>query len=385
VIAAIVLMEGELEMAAGAEHEVPPPVAMWPDRRLLDRIGIDLPIIQSPMGGACGTELAIAVSEAGGLGSLPCAILTPARMRADISVIRQRTSRPLNANFFAYAPEPASPARDAAWMARLSTYYAEFGLDAPTLEATSGPMPFDEAMCEIVEEFKPEVVSFHIGLPAEPLLARVKATGCFVISTATTPAEARWLEGRGCDAIIAQGYEAGGHRGMFLTHDLTTQIATLALVPKVVDAVKVPVIAAGGVGDGRGLAAVLCLGAAAAQVGTAFLLTPESLITGPYRAALADGGDQETALTNVFSGRAARTRVNRLMREVGPISDLAPPFPTAGRALAPLRTKAEAAGSGDFSAMWAGQAASLCQILGAGDLTRKLAEDARQTLLAFAP
>lgn len=245
--------------------------------------------------------------------------------------------------------------------------------------------PFDETMCEIVEDLKPPVVSFHFGLPAEALVIRVKNAGCVVLSTATTVAEARWLEDRGCNAIIAQGYEAGGHRGMFLTEDLASQVGTMALVPLVVDAVKVPVIAAGGVSDGRGVAAALVLGASGVQVGTAYLFTPESLITDLHRAALKDARDRPTALTNVFTGRPARGLVNRIMREVGPMSDLAPAFPTAGGALAPLKAKAEAARSSDFSSLWSGQAVGLGREYDAGALTLQLAEDARRTLAALSP
>ena len=224
------------------------------------------------------------------------------------------------------------------------------------------------------------MVSFHFGLPRQALLRRVKTSGCLVFSTATTVEEARWLDQRGCDAIIAQGYEAGGHRGMFLTDDVATQPGTLALVPQVVDAVTVPVIAAGGIGDGRGIAAAFALGAAGVQVGTAYLFTPESLITDLHRAALRSARDDQTALTNVFSGRPARGLMNRVMQEVGPMSDQAPAFPTAGRALAPLKAKAEASGASDFSSLWSGQAAQLGRAIGAGDLTRNLAADAEQRL-----
>ncbi len=262
-------------------------------------------------------------------------------------------------------------------------YYTELGLDASASAPAVNRAPFDEAMCEIVEEHKPKVVSFHFGLPEQALLSRVKASSCLVLSSATTVEEARWLEDHGCDAIIAQGYEAGAHRGMFLTDDIATQPGTFALVPQVVDAVKVPVIATGGIADGRGIAAAFALGAAGAQIGTAYLFTPESLITDLHRAALRAARDDQTALTNVFSGRPARGLVNRVMREVGPMSDRAPAFPTAGSALAPLKAKAEAAGSSDFSMMWAGQAASLGREIGAGDLTRELAADAEQRLKAL--
>jgi nitronate monooxygenase len=245
--------------------------------------------------------------------------------------------------------------------------------------------PFDEAKCEIVEDLKPEVVSFHFGLPARALLDRVKAAGSVVIASATTVAEARWLDEQGCDAIIAQGFEAGGHRGMFLSDDVATQVGSLALVPQVVDAVTVPVIAAGGIGDGRGIAAVFALGAAGALVGTAYLFTPEATISDLHRAALQAPDNNATALTNLFSGRPARGLVNRLMREIGPLSGAAPAFPTAGNALAPLKAQAEAAGRSDFSNLWSGQAAGLGRDLGAGELTRRLATDAARHLRALTP
>lgn len=358
---------------------------MWPNRRLLDLLGIDLPIIQAPMAGANGSAMAAAVGEAGGLGSLPCAMLPMDKARAEIGVIRQQVSAPLNVNFFTHTPAPDDPARAAAWRAEMDVFYAEFGLAADTQAPAVNRAPFDEAACDMVEEQKPEVVSFHFGLPAEDLLARVKAAGCKVISSATTVAEARWLEDKGCDAIIAQGYEAGGHRGIFLGQDISTQPGTFALVPQVVDVVSVPVIAAGGIADGRGIAAAFALGAAGVQVGTAYLFTPESLISNLHRVALKEARDDETALTNVFSGRPARGLMNRAMRELGPMSPTAPAFPTAGGALAPLKTAAEAKGSSDFGSLWSGQSAALGREMAAAELTRQLADEARRHLAALAP
>lgn len=357
---------------------------MWPNTELLDLMGMELPILQAPMAGASGTDMAIAVSAAGGLGALPCAMLDAARARADIELIRQRTSKPLNVNFFCHAEPAPEREGDARWRARLASYYLELGLDPAVSAPALNRAPFDARTCEIVEELKPEVVSFHFGLPVQALLDRVKAAGCVVISSATTVAEARWLEEHGCDAIIAQGNEAGGHRGMFLTQSIATQPGTFALVPQVVDAVQVPVIAAGGIGDGRGIAAAFALGAAAVQIGTAYLLTPESLITDFHRQALGQAHDDQTALTNVFSGRPARGLMNRVMREVGPMADEVPAFPTAGAALAPLKAKSESQGSSDFSSLWSGQAAGLGRVAGADELTRQLALDARQLLNSLA-
>ena len=357
---------------------------MWPDRRLLDLLRIDLPIVQAPMAGANGSAMAIAVSEAGGLGSLPCAMLDAAKARAEIGVIRQRTARPVNVNFFCHQPPLPDPQREVAWRARLKAYYLEAGLDPDAAAPAVNRAPFDAAMCEIVEDLKPEVVSFHFGLPEPALLARVKAAGCRVLGSATTAEEARRLEDDGCDAVIAQGYEAGGHRGMFLGGGIDTQAGTFALVPQVVDAVKVPVIAAGGIADGRGIAAAFALGASGVQLGTAYLFTPEATVTDLHRAALRNARDDATALTNLFTGRPARGLINRLMREAGPMSELAPAFPTAGGALAPLKAKAEAAGRADFSSLWSGQAARLGREMGAGELTARLADDALRRLRALA-
>lgn len=342
--------------------------------------GIDLPIIQAPMAGCNGADLAIAVSEAGGLGSLPCAMLTPDQIRSDVGIIRQRTQRPINLNFFCHSPPPPSDDQEMAWKQRLAAHYREFGLPTDGAPPKSDRAPFAEIHAEIVEDLKPRVVSFHFGLPAPALVERVRKAGAQIVSSATTVSEAKWLEDHGCDVIIAQGLEAGGHRGIFLTDDLATQVGLFALLPQVVDAVSVPVIAAGGIADARGCAAAFVLGASAVQVGTAYLLTPEARITPMHRAALASASPETTALTNVFTGRPARGVVNRIMRDVGPISGDTPPFPLAGGALAPLKAKAEAAGSGDFSSLWSGQAASLARPQGAAELTRSLIADARRLL-----
>lgn len=349
---------------------------MWPNRKLLDLLDIELPIIQAPMAGANGAALASAVSAAGGLGSLPCAMLDVAGLRAEFDAFRAHAAGPVNLNFFCHTTPAPDTDRQAAWLTRLTAYYSELGLDASQAPPVSIRTPFDESMCACVEALKPAVVSFHFGLPAPALLDRVKAAGCRVLSTATTVDEARWLESRGCDAIIAQGLEAGGHRGMFLSDAVTSQVGTLALVPQVVDAVAVPVIAAGGIADGRGIAAAFALGAAGVQIGTAYLFSPQSLISPLHRAALRSAREDQTALTNVFSGRPARGLINRVVREVGPMSDAAPPFPTAGNALAPLKAKAEAEGVADFSSLWSGQSAHLGREIDAGDLTRQLAADA---------
>jgi nitronate monooxygenase len=349
------------------------------DRRFQNLTGIDLPILLAPMAGPGASELAIAVAEAGGLGSLPCALMDDDRIKAEFGVIRQRTAKPINLNFFCHKPARFDADREAGWRQALAPYYAEFGLDRDKVPS-SDRKSFDAERCALVEELRPEIVSFHFGLPDEALLSRVKAAGAKVMASATTVAEAKWLEQAGCDLIIAQGFEAGGHRGMFLTRDINTQIGTMALVPQVVDAVSVPVIAAGGIADGRGIVAALALGASAVQIGTAYLFCPEANVAPVHRRALREEAVDNTALTNLFTGRPARGIMNRVMREVGPISDKAPEFPLAGGALAPLRAATEASGSGDFMSLWSGQAAPLAVELPAGELTRRLWSDATALL-----
>ncbi len=353
---------------------------MWPDRRIQDLLGIELPIIQAPMAGAGLADLAVEVAEAGGLGSLPSALLRPDQLRSQFGVIRQRTSRPINVNFFCHLPAKPDAARDAAWQRRLASYYREFGLDPDARIPATNRAPFGDEFCTLVEELCPEVVSFHFGLPERRLLERVLATGAKILSSATTVDEARWLEAEGCHAIIAQGAEAGGHRGMFRTENVATQVGTLSLIPQVVDAVRVPVIAAGGIADGRGIAAAFMLGASAVQIGTAYLFCPESTIADPHRHALASAAAHDTVLTNIFTGRPARSILNRVVREVGPLAPAAPAFPLAGGALAPLRAATESSGSGEFMSLWSGQSAGLCQAMPAAELTRQLADQALSLL-----
>jgi nitronate monooxygenase len=340
---------------------------------LKDFLGIELPVVQAPMAGVQGSALAIAVSNAGGLGSLPCAMLTPDAMRAELAALRAQTSRPYNVNFFCHVQPEPDAGREAAWRAALAPCYAEFGIDGARVASGPVRLPFSAEAAELLAEFRPPVVSFHFGLPSPELLARVRSWGAKVLSSATTVEEARWLEAHGVDAIVAQGLEAGGHRGIFLSDDLDTQVGTFALVPQVVRAVNVPVIAAGGIADAAGVAAAMRLGAAGVQVGTAYLLCPEATTSAVHRAALKSDAARVTALTNLFTGRPARGIVNRFMREFGPIGVAVPRFPLATAAVAPLRAAAEALGSGDFSPLWAGQNASGCREVPGAQLTRELA------------
>ena len=341
----------------------------WHDRRFLDLVGTEQPIIQAPMAGAGGIELCVAAIEGGALGSLPCGMLSPAQVREQVAQVRSRTDRPFALNFFCHRM-PEAP-DDSAWLALLQPYYDEYAVGP----SNGGPLrlPFDEEMCRVVGEVSPPVVSFHFGLPEASLLARVKATGAIVIGNATTPDEARWLEQRGVDAIIAQGFEAGGHSGAFLDPDPAEALGLFALVPQVVDAVRVPVIAAGGIGDARGIAAAFLLGSSAVQLGTAYLHTPEASISAVHRQRLNEG---RTLFTNLLSGGLARGIRGRLMDELGPVRAEAPPYPLASTALAPIRKAAEAQGEFGFGPMWAGQAAPLGAPLSAAELTRKLAADA---------
>ena len=362
-------------MPADAAHGRAYDQAMWPDRRLSDLLNIEHPIIQAPMAGAQDWELAAAVAEAGGLGSLPCAMLGADKVREEAGKIRARTRKPFSLNFFCHKPPRADNAREAAWRDRLAPYYREFGIDPNAPSKAAARTPFDAALCDAVVEIKPNVASFHFGLPEGALLKRVKDAGCVVLASATTVAEARWLAQHGADAVIAQGVEAGGHRGIFLGEDISTQVGTMALVPQVADAVKLPVIAAGGIADARGIAAAFALGAVGVQIGSAFLHCPEARISAPHRAALKSARDDGTALTNLITGRPARGFVTRLMREQGPMSDMAPEFPLAALALAPLRAKAEAEGKGDFSPLWAGEAAALGRELPAAEVVKRLAQE----------
>jgi nitronate monooxygenase len=349
---------------------------MWPNDRFIKLCCIELPIIQAPMAGSALSDIVVVVSQAGGLGSLACALLSVAHARKELEAIRRRTSRPINANFFCHKPPRDDRARERNWRHRLDAYYTQLQADSNTSIPPSSHALFDDKMCDFAMEFQPEAVSFHFGLPDKNLLLRVKTAGAEILSSATSVDEARWLEDQGCDAIIAQGFEAGGHRGMLLTEDASTQVGTMALVPQVVDAVRVPVVAAGGIADARGILAAFALGAAAVQIGTAYLHCPEAQISPIYRQALKGARDNETAVTNVFTGRPARAIVNRFMREVGPMSDVAPEFPLAATTLAPLRAKSEIAGSADFTPFWSGQAARLGRGFPAGELTKQLGAEA---------
>jgi nitronate monooxygenase len=370
-------------------------------QKLCRSLGIRQPLIQAPMAGVQGSALAIAVSQAGGLGSLPCAMLSPEQIRAEIEAIHAATDQPYNLNFFCHTSPPANvatPEREAAWRKLLAPYYAQYGIDPAGLAPSAGRAPFSASLCDLIEPYKPPVVSFHFGLPAPELVARIKAWGGKVLCSATTVAEAKWLEAHGADMIIAQGVEAGGHRGMFLhsnvrgvhvglsnafpedwRNELATQLGTFTLLPQIVSAVQVPVIAAGGIAHAQGVQAAFTLGACAVQIGTAFMLCDEATTSPLHRAALAHCAahpeQHHTQLTTLFTGRPARGITNRLMRELGAINVAAPVFPTSTAAIAPLRAAAEKDGQASFSPLWSGQNASGCRAEPAGELMRRLGFD----------
>lgn len=340
-----------------------------------DLLKVESPIIQAPMAGVQDRALALAVSSAGGLGSLPCGMLSRDALHAELTTIKSQTGNPINVNFFCHTQPVSKPERETRWREVLQTYFNEFGIDANSIAAGLGRRPFSHDVADVLEEFKPEIVSFHYGLPASELLARVKAWGATVLASATTLEEAQWLEANGADVIIAQGFEAGGHRGMFLSNDIRTQVGTFALLPQIIHKVKIPVIAAGGIADSKGVAAALSLGATAVQVGTAYLLCSETKTSQIHRAALKSEVVHHTVITNLFSGRPARGIINRVIKEIGPINDNTPEYPLAAAAITALRKQAESSGSGDFSPLWCGQNASGCKEIPAAELTRELTAD----------
>ena len=336
-------------------------------RAFLALTGARLPIVQAPMANFAGVALAIAARRAGGVGSLPCAVLDAEAVVAQTRAVRAAASGPLNLNFFAHHFGPIPD--DAAWRATLAPFYATEGVGPPDAPP---PLrrPFDEAAADAVAQVRPEIVSFHFGLPETALLDRVRASGALIFGNATNVAEARHLAERGCDAIIAQGFEAGGHAGHFLGEH--RPVGLFALVPQIADATGLPIIAAGGIADARGAAAAIALGAAAIQVGTAYLVAPESNASAVHRAALARASAHDSVFTNLFSGGLARGLRNRLIDTLGAVDPGAPPFPFASAALANLKAHAEADGRGDFSSLWAGQGVALARTESAETITQKL-------------
>ena len=353
---------------------------MWPRRDLIDLLGIEHPIVQAPMGGESTPEMAIAVSNAGGLGGLGCSFMSLDELRAKAEAIRAGTNRPFNLNFFAH-PEPREYAElDAATRARVAPFYAELGLESVPERGVAAVDTFTEAKLSVLLDIRPRVTSFHFGLPPRPMVEALHDAGSLILCSATTVAEARFLAEAGVDAIIAQGWEAGGHRGTFETSFEDFGVGTLALVPQVVDAVDVPVIAAGGIADGRGIAAAFALGASGVQMGTAFLSCPEANIGDDHRAALRQARDDETRLTRAFSGRPARAQNNRYIEAMAEDRAALPDFPTMYSFSDPLREVSEKRGDSDFQFLLYGQAAALNRDLPAAELMERLIDEAQRAL-----
>jgi nitronate monooxygenase len=340
-------------------------------------------LVQAPMAGSQNNVLAAAVFKAGGLGSIPAAMLSAEQLHAELTAFQMAIAAdaniknwgsflPVNVNFFCHTPPASQPDKESAWRVKLASAYQSHGIDPLTVGSGPGRAPFSEESLTLMGQFKPAVVSFHFGLPKAEWVQQLKAWGIQIWSSATTVQEAQWLEQHGADAIIAQGLEAGGHRGMFLTEDLSTQVGTLSLLPQIVKAVRLPVIAAGGISSSAAVSAAKALGASAVQVGTAFLTSHEATTSKLHRQALMSDAALHTALTNLFSGRPARGIVNKFMRDFGPLNADVPDFPLATAALAPLRAAAEAQGAADYSPLWSGQNASDCQALPAADIAHKL-------------
>ena len=345
-------------------------------------------LIQAPMAGSQNHRLAAAVFLAGGLGSIPAAMLTAEQLQDELSAFKDAIAAekakanakaiqlgvllPVNVNFFCHTPPTEQLEKEAAWRQQLTPLYQAHGIDPQSVGSGLGRAPFSEESLKLMGQFKPAVVSFHFGLPKAEWVQQLKSWGIQIWSSATTVQEAQWLEQQGVDAVIAQGLEAGGHRGMFLSEDLSTQMGFMALLPQIIKAVKLPVIAAGGISTAAAVSAAKALGANAVQVGTAFLTSHEATTSALHRQALMSDAAKHTALTNLFSGRPARGIVNKFMRDFGPLNPEAPAFPLATSAVAPLRAAAEAKGQSDYSPLWSGQNASDCQALPAADIAHKL-------------
>lgn len=338
-----------------------------------DLIDVELPIIQAPMAGVQDSELTIAVCEAGGLGSLPCGMLSIDVMTEQIRAIRKATSRPYNLNFFCHEMPAFNPHQQDIWKQQLQPYYKELGLDIEGVSVGTSRKPFNHEMADAIEPFSPEFISFHFGLPSLDLMQRIWQWGGKIVSSATTVEEAVWLEKNKVDGIIVQGREAGGHRGMFLTDDLASQQSLSVLLPKIVEQVSVPVIAAGGIACHGDFLKVRAMGACAAQVGTTYLLCPESKATHLHKNAIKQKAKDNTKITNVFSGRPARGIFNRAMKVLGEMNPTAPTFPYASIEMTPLRSKAELLGKDDFTPLWCGENTSGCSEQSAFDVTLSLA------------
>ena len=352
---------------------------IWPDSRLLDLLQIEHAIIQAPMAGSTSPALAAAVSNGGGLGSLGCAMMDPGAVHEQVAQLRSKTNRAFNLNFFCHQPPAEDALKNARAVQLLQPLYDEYALgEVPAVQASN--FPFDEAMLEVMLELHPRVVSFHFGLPEAALLAALREAGIVVLSSATSAREARYLQTMGVDAVIAQGFEAGGHRGHFQTGYEASCIGTMALVPQIVDAVTIPVIAAGGIADGRGIAAALMLGASGVQLGTAFLSSDEASVADVYRQAIANASEEDTRMTRAFSGRPARGIRNRYIDALAAVDGELPDFPLMNTLTKPLRAASQSKGSGDLVSLWAGQALTLNRSMPAAQLLETLIVETGEAL-----
>jgi nitronate monooxygenase len=352
---------------------------MWPSNDLTEGLGLKWPIIQAPMAGSTTPELAAAVSNSGGLGSLGIGTISGQAGGAQIEAFGELSAGPLNANFFCHDNPVDVDMTGREMRVRLQRWYFEAGLgEVPLPSVPFGTFGWDHV--EQIRAHRPAVVSFHFGLPKDDLLEAVRETGAQIWSTATTTEEARWLEDRKVDAIIAQGTEAGGHRGTFLGADISEQLGLFALLPQVVSAVEIPVIAAGGIVDGRTIAAAFMLGASAVQMGTAFLRCSEASVHPKHRYALAQARDSATRVTNLFSGKPARSLVNSYMDTFRDAEGLTAPFPSQIALFAPLAQSASEDEIGDLLPLWSGQSAALTREMPAADLLATLVNETNERL-----
>jgi nitronate monooxygenase len=346
---------------------------------LLARLKIETPIVQAPMAGTSTPALAAAVSNAGALGSIAVGAMDARGARAEIAAVRAATDRAFNVNVFCHARPRADPVREAAWLAALAPAFAAFGATPPAaLRPIYTSFVEDDAMLAALVELKPPVVSFHFGLPGADRIAALRQAGCLLMSTATSLAEAEAARAAGIDAVVAQGVEAGGHRGVFAPGASDSWLGTLALTRLLVRKLDMPVIAAGGIMDGAGIAAVLDLGAVAAQLGTAFIACPESAADEAYRAALFGPGAAATVMTSAISGRPARCLPNRFVELAGTLAAAPPDYPIAYDAGKALNAAARAAGDGGYGAQWAGQGAPLARAMPAAALIAMLRDELRE-------
>lgn len=353
---------------------------MWPRTDLIDLLNIEQPIIQAPMAGSGTPALAAAVSNAGGLGSLGCGSMSLENLKPEANELRAATNRPFNLNFFVHSDPKESPEINAQTRARVTPFYEELGLIDIPVTGESPFDPFNADMLSALLEIKPAVISFHYGPPEPEVMKALKDAGCLVLCSATTVAEAKSLNAAGVDAIIAQGWEAGGQRGAFDTSFEDVGVGTMALVPQVVDAVDVPVVAAGGIADGRGIAAAFALGASGVQIGTAFLSCPEAQVSEIHRTALRHASDEDTRLTRAFSGRPARAKNNRYIEVMAEHRTRFPDFPSMYSFSRPLQEKSVANEDLDFQFLLYGQAAALNRELPADELFRTLVNEAQSIL-----